>query len=127
MSYEKELAAAKKAVSLAARLSQVTTIFLINHGTILAWSLYEPLKLNKPYNVMNQEVQKTLLQSQVWTKIDRSPVTAADYGLYLVICIPANSNTSFGFARFWFSLESIKKMSLLLSFMDDFFRLTSCG
>ncbi|KAF2580483.1 hypothetical protein F2Q68_00003995 [Brassica cretica] len=51
MSYEKELAAAKKAVSLAARLSQ--------------------------------GVQKTLLQSEVWTKSDRTPVTAADFGLYL--------------------------------------------
>jgi len=46
---------------------------------------------------MNQEVQKTLLQSQVWKKSDRSPVTAADYGLYLVVCIPANSTSSFCF------------------------------
>ncbi|KFK28090.1 hypothetical protein AALP_AA8G471000 [Arabis alpina] len=55
MSYEKELAAAKKAVSLAARLSQ--------------------------------EVQKTLLQSEVWTKSDRSPVTAADYGSQAVVSL----------------------------------------
>jgi 3'(2'), 5'-bisphosphate nucleotidase/inositol polyphosphate 1-phosphatase len=48
MPYEKELAAAKKAVSLAARLSQ--------------------------------EVQKSLLQSDVRSKSDKSPVTAADYG-----------------------------------------------
>uniref|UniRef100_A0A1J3CU97 3'(2'),5'-bisphosphate nucleotidase n=1 Tax=Noccaea caerulescens TaxID=107243 RepID=A0A1J3CU97_NOCCA len=55
MSYEKELAAAKKAVSLAARLSQ--------------------------------EVQKTLLQSQVWQKTDRTPVTAADYGSQAVVSL----------------------------------------
>ncbi|KAG7614114.1 Inositol monophosphatase-like [Arabidopsis suecica] len=55
MSYEKELAAAKKAVTLAARLSQ--------------------------------EVQKTLLQSQVWKKSDRSPVTAADYGSQAVVSL----------------------------------------
>ncbi|KAJ0242167.1 SAL2 phosphatase [Hirschfeldia incana] len=55
MSYEKELAAAKKAVSLAARLSQ--------------------------------GVQKTLLQSEVWTKSDRSPVTAADFGSQALVSI----------------------------------------
>ncbi|XP_038880973.1 SAL1 phosphatase-like isoform X2 [Benincasa hispida] len=48
MSYEKELAAAKKAASLAARLCQ--------------------------------KVQKGLLQSDVQSKSDRSPVTVADYG-----------------------------------------------
>ncbi|KAI5672378.1 hypothetical protein M9H77_12742 [Catharanthus roseus] len=48
MSYEKELAAAKKACSLAARLCQ--------------------------------KVQKALLQSDVQSKSDRSPVTVADYG-----------------------------------------------
>ncbi|KAL0543588.1 hypothetical protein IC582_018688 [Cucumis melo] len=48
MSYEKELAAAKKAASLAARLCQ--------------------------------KVQKALLQSDVQSKSDRSPVTVADYG-----------------------------------------------
>jgi 3'(2'), 5'-bisphosphate nucleotidase/inositol polyphosphate 1-phosphatase len=53
MPYEKELAAAKKAVSLAARLSQ--------------------------------EVQKSLLQSDVRSKSDKSPVTAADYGSQAVI------------------------------------------
>ncbi|CAN8264458.1 unnamed protein product [Cochlearia groenlandica] len=55
MSYEKELAAAKKAASLAARLSQ--------------------------------EVQKTLLQSQVWTKSDKTPVTIADYGSQAIVSI----------------------------------------
>ncbi|CAH8346283.1 unnamed protein product [Eruca vesicaria subsp. sativa] len=55
MSYEKELVAAKKAVSLAARLSQ--------------------------------GVQKTLLQSEVWTKSDRTPVTAADFGSQAVVSI----------------------------------------
>ncbi|CAF1707281.1 SAL2 phosphatase-like isoform X1 [Brassica napus] len=55
MSYEKELAAAKKAVSLAARLSQ--------------------------------GVQKTLFQSEVWTKSDRTPVTAADFGSQALVSI----------------------------------------
>nr|DAD39863.1 TPA_asm: hypothetical protein HUJ06_014186 [Nelumbo nucifera] len=48
MAYEKELAAAKKAASLAARLCQ--------------------------------KVQRALLQSDVQSKSDRSPVTVADYG-----------------------------------------------
>ncbi|KAM5577802.1 SAL1 phosphatase [Rosa sericea] len=48
MSYEKELAAAKKAASVAARLCQ--------------------------------KVQKALLQSDVHSKSDKSPVTVADYG-----------------------------------------------
>lgn len=48
MSYEKELAAAKKAASVAARLCQ--------------------------------KVQKALLQSDVQSKSDKSPVTVADYG-----------------------------------------------
>ncbi|XP_017982266.1 PREDICTED: SAL1 phosphatase isoform X1 [Theobroma cacao] len=48
MSYDKELTAAKKAASLAARLCQ--------------------------------KVQKSLLQSDVQSKNDRSPVTVADYG-----------------------------------------------
>ncbi|VVB13779.1 unnamed protein product [Arabis nemorensis] len=55
MSYEKELAAAKKAVSLAVRLSQ--------------------------------KVQKSLLQSDVRKKSDKSPVTAADYGSQAVISL----------------------------------------
>uniref|UniRef100_A0A1J3HDH9 3'(2'),5'-bisphosphate nucleotidase n=1 Tax=Noccaea caerulescens TaxID=107243 RepID=A0A1J3HDH9_NOCCA len=55
MSYVKELAAAKKAVSLAVRLSQ--------------------------------EVQKSLLQSDVRIKSDKSPVTAADYGSQAVISL----------------------------------------
>ncbi|KAG2301060.1 hypothetical protein Bca52824_029711 [Brassica carinata] len=55
MSYEKELAAAKKAVSLAAHLSQ--------------------------------GVQRTLLQSEVWTKSNKTPVTAADYGSQAVVSI----------------------------------------
>ncbi|CAF1921768.1 unnamed protein product [Brassica oleracea var. botrytis] len=55
MSYEKELAAAKKAVALAARLSR--------------------------------GVQKTLMQSEVWTKSNKTPVTAADYGSQAVVSI----------------------------------------
>jgi len=43
MSYEKELAAAKKAVTLAARLSQVTSYW----ARVRAWSLYESLKLKQ--------------------------------------------------------------------------------
>ncbi|PIN20800.1 Salt-sensitive 3'-phosphoadenosine-5'-phosphatase HAL2/SAL1 [Handroanthus impetiginosus] len=53
MSYDKQLAAAKKAASLAARLCQ--------------------------------KVQKALLQSDVQTKSDRTPVTVADYGAQAVV------------------------------------------
>ncbi|KAI4332056.1 hypothetical protein L6164_016995 [Bauhinia variegata] len=53
MSYEKELAAAKKAATLAARLCQ--------------------------------KVQKALLQSDVQSKSDKSPVTVADYGSQALI------------------------------------------
>lgn len=53
MSYQKELAAAKKAASLAARLCQ--------------------------------KVQKSLLQSDVQSKLDKSPVTVADYGSQAVV------------------------------------------
>ncbi|XP_021861766.1 SAL1 phosphatase [Spinacia oleracea] len=53
MSYHKELAAAKKAASLAARLCQ--------------------------------KVQKSLLQSDVQSKLDKSPVTVADYGSQAVV------------------------------------------
>ncbi|CAI9108926.1 OLC1v1008634C1 [Oldenlandia corymbosa var. corymbosa] len=53
MSYDEELAAAKKACSLAARLCQ--------------------------------KVQKALLQSDVQSKSDKSPVTVADYGSQAVV------------------------------------------
>lgn len=53
MSYQKELAAAKKAACLAARLCQ--------------------------------KVQKSLLQSDVQSKLDKSPVTVADYGSQAVV------------------------------------------
>ncbi|XP_030462534.1 SAL1 phosphatase-like [Syzygium oleosum] len=53
MSYDKELAAAKKAASLAASLCQ--------------------------------KVQKELLQSDVQSKSDRSPVTVADYGSQAIV------------------------------------------
>lgn len=53
MSYHRELAAAKKAASLASRLCQ--------------------------------KVQKALLQSDVHSKSDRSPVTVADYGSQAVV------------------------------------------
>ncbi|KAJ0242170.1 SAL1 phosphatase [Hirschfeldia incana] len=55
MGYEKELDAAKKAASLAARLCQ--------------------------------KVQKALLQSDVQSKSDRSPVTVADYGSQAVVSL----------------------------------------
>ncbi|CAH2043591.1 unnamed protein product [Thlaspi arvense] len=55
MAYEKELDAAKKAASLAARLCQ--------------------------------KVQKALLQSDVQSKSDKSPVTVADYGSQAVVCL----------------------------------------
>lgn len=53
MSYHKELAAAKKAATLAARLCQ--------------------------------KVQKSLLQSDVQSKLDKTPVTVADYGSQAVV------------------------------------------
>ncbi|XP_057965742.1 SAL1 phosphatase isoform X1 [Malania oleifera] len=53
MSYEKELAVAKKAALLAARLCQ--------------------------------KVQKTMLQADVQSKLDKSPVTVADYGSQAVV------------------------------------------
>ncbi|XP_010521143.1 PREDICTED: SAL1 phosphatase [Tarenaya hassleriana] len=55
MSYDKELDAAKKAASLAARLCQ--------------------------------KVQKALLQSDVQSKSDKSPVTVADYGSQAVVSL----------------------------------------
>lgn len=55
MSYENQLAAAKKACSLAARLCQ--------------------------------KVQNTLLQSDVQSKSDRSPVTVADYGSQALVSL----------------------------------------
>ncbi|KAL2343621.1 hypothetical protein Fmac_004906 [Flemingia macrophylla] len=55
MAYEKELAAAKKAAALAARLCQ--------------------------------KVQKALLQSDVHSKSDKSPVTVADYGSQALVSL----------------------------------------
>ncbi|XP_019245664.1 PREDICTED: SAL1 phosphatase-like [Nicotiana attenuata] len=55
MSYDKQLAAAKKAASLAARLCQ--------------------------------KVQKALLQADVQSKSDKSPVTVADYGSQAVVSV----------------------------------------
>ncbi|CAL5213867.1 unnamed protein product [Lathyrus oleraceus] len=55
MSYDKELAAAKKAATLAARLCQ--------------------------------KVQKALLQSDVHSKSDKSPVTVADYGSQALVSL----------------------------------------
>ncbi|CAO2814031.1 unnamed protein product [Amaranthus hypochondriacus] len=62
-SYQKELAAAKKAASLAARLCQ--------------------------------NVQKSLLQSDVQSKLDKSPVTVADYGSQAVVSFVLERELSF--------------------------------
>ncbi|KAJ0097094.1 hypothetical protein Patl1_27972 [Pistacia atlantica] len=63
MSYHKELAAAKKAASLAAQLCQA---------------------LNSCSLSPSCKVQKVLLQSDVQSKSDKSPVTVADYGMLVV-------------------------------------------
>ncbi|KAL8153379.1 hypothetical protein V2J09_011139 [Rumex salicifolius] len=68
MSYHKELAAANKAASLAARLCQHLLKFLT----------VGPL-------VYLQKVQKSLLQSDVQSKLDKSPVTVADYGSQAIV------------------------------------------
>ncbi|RWW05423.1 hypothetical protein BHE74_00028911 [Ensete ventricosum] len=68
-SYEKELAAAKKAASLAARLCQVQFMLpalLLKIVNMLCFTL--------------QTVQKALLESDIQSKADKSPVTVADYG-----------------------------------------------
>ncbi|KAF7136107.1 hypothetical protein RHSIM_Rhsim08G0002400 [Rhododendron simsii] len=66
MSYHRELDAAKKAASLAARLCQA------------------PLSLSLSLRG-SEKVQKAILQSDVQSKSDKSPVTVADYGLNIVI------------------------------------------
>ncbi|KAH7566088.1 hypothetical protein JRO89_XS08G0082500 [Xanthoceras sorbifolium] len=72
MSYDKEFAAAKKAASLAARLCQALLslihIFALSFGEF-GYKLSAIIK-----------VQNALLQSDVQSKRDRSPVTVADYG-----------------------------------------------
>ncbi|KAJ6996385.1 hypothetical protein NC653_013097 [Populus alba x Populus x berolinensis] len=68
MSYDKELAAAKKAASLAARLCQARSLSL---------PLPVFLCLCTP---RGYKVQKAILQSDVQSKSDKSPVTVADYG-----------------------------------------------
>ncbi|KAL5982705.1 hypothetical protein ACLOJK_016781 [Asimina triloba] len=65
ISYEKELAIAKKAAILAARLCQATYLYY----------LFLPLT-----SFLCCTVQKALLQSDVQSKSDKSPVTVADYG-----------------------------------------------
>ncbi|XP_022773800.1 SAL1 phosphatase-like isoform X2 [Durio zibethinus] len=66
MSYDKELAAAKKAASLAARLCQ--------------------------------KVQKVLLQSDVQSKNNRSPVTVADYGSQALVSFLLQQEFPAGFS-----------------------------
>ncbi|KAK2996160.1 hypothetical protein RJ639_029472, partial [Escallonia herrerae] len=65
MSYDKELAAAKKAASLAARLCQALPLTLCFLCCV--------------------NVQKGLLQSDVHSKSDKSPVTVADYGSQVLV------------------------------------------
>ncbi|KAK6922805.1 Inositol monophosphatase-like, partial [Dillenia turbinata] len=64
MAYEKELAAAQKAASLASRLCQAISLSL---------------------SLLFFKVQKALLQSDVQSKSDKSPVTVADYGSQAVV------------------------------------------
>ena len=93
MSYEKELAAAKKAVALAASLSRVSNNTIYNRNSYIALQNIIYLKHKLKWILSYKGVQKTLMQSEVWTKSDKTPVTAADYGLYLNVCIPSSSLT----------------------------------
>ncbi|XP_016446910.1 3'(2'),5'-bisphosphate nucleotidase 1-like isoform X3 [Nicotiana tabacum] len=68
MSYDKQLAAAKKAASLAARLCQVILLLIISASFL-------------------KKVQKALLQADVQSKSDKSPVTVADYGSQAVVSV----------------------------------------
>ncbi|KAG6773450.1 hypothetical protein POTOM_020728 [Populus tomentosa] len=108
MSYDKELAAAKKAASLAARLCQARSLSLplpvflclctprgyvvLRLGLfgffVLCFSLLKDCvgwfwSLISNIFAFLQKVQKAILQSDVQSKSDKSPVTVADYGLLL--------------------------------------------
>ncbi|KAK6238243.1 hypothetical protein QUC31_003712, partial [Theobroma cacao] len=82
MSYDKELTAAKKAASLAARLCQA--LYQKKH----TWRCFDHVScvyIETEFGFLGvccnlQKVQKSLLQSDVQSKNDRSPVTVADYG-----------------------------------------------
>ncbi|KAM7513842.1 hypothetical protein LguiA_003425 [Lonicera macranthoides] len=97
MSYTPELAAAKKAASLAARLCQAILLLLSAtahqsshrpqhlHQSILASLFPKTLLLNNDEAKVGEEgkaqnVQKALLLSDVKSKSDKTPVTVADYG-----------------------------------------------
>jgi 3'(2'), 5'-bisphosphate nucleotidase/inositol polyphosphate 1-phosphatase len=83
MSYDKELAAAKKAATLAARLCQACHSTLSNPKTTttsIAFFDILFLVLYVWFRLLFQKVQKALLQSDVHSKSDKSPVTVADYG-----------------------------------------------
>uniref|UniRef100_A0A7N2MRI3 3'(2'),5'-bisphosphate nucleotidase n=1 Tax=Quercus lobata TaxID=97700 RepID=A0A7N2MRI3_QUELO len=87
MSYEKELAAANKAASLAARLCQ--------------------------------KVQKELLQSDVQSKSDKSPVTVADYGVLesvipTSVVMPKTNPSSIPYLK---TIKSGKSSQALVSFV----------
>lgn len=100
MPYEKELAAAKKAATLAARLCQASPfypslkipLFFLIYATpqisfsqnpsftIIIYKLWYLWILILPLVWLVQKIQKALLQSDVHSKSDKSPVTVADYG-----------------------------------------------
>lgn len=92
-SYEEELAAAKKAASLAARLCQVlsnTSLIAFNwkgFSEILTYQLSVTKQCTCVYFFLpptKQLVQAEILQSDVQSKADKSPVTVADYGIFII-------------------------------------------
>ena len=93
MAYEKELDAAKKAASLAARLCQVSFSWFNHDPDSKVWFFSKTHFVIFPISIrislkecvfilfgLFQKVQKALLQSDVQSKSDKSPVTVADYG-----------------------------------------------
>ncbi|KAF3440605.1 hypothetical protein FNV43_RR18889 [Rhamnella rubrinervis] len=92
MSYDKELAAAKKAATLAASLCQAflflsfSTFSLMGicsfmHLGCYKGSILETYMISYIYAwFLDMKVQKELLKSDVHSKSDKSPVTVADYG-----------------------------------------------
>lgn len=84
MPYEKELAAAKKAATLAARLCQaLPSLFPLLKPNTIADIIVMDIHSCFYFIVwLMQKVQKALLQSDVHSKSDKSPVTVADYGQF---------------------------------------------
>ncbi|KAF4403696.1 hypothetical protein G4B88_002549 [Cannabis sativa] len=91
MTYDKELAAAKKAASLAATLCQASlTHSLFHYLSIYLWEMFlvkdiDSVDFKFVCLFVSQKVQKALLQSDVHSKSDKSPVTVADYGSQAVV------------------------------------------